>query len=78
MEEAVAGLNTKLLGSIPLEISLRTGSDEGVPYMSNESFEGRTVWNAFMETATAVTSFFGGTTPTTKPGMMSRLFGLNK
>lgn len=79
VEEAVTELNTKLIGSIPLEISLRTGSDEGVPYMSNESFAGRVVWDAFMDTATAVTNFFGGRTPDTKqPGMISRLFGLNK
>lgn len=78
VEEAVAQLNTKLIGSIPLEISLRTGSDEGVPYMSNEAFAGRTVWDAFMDTATAVTSYFGGPVPGTKPGMISRLFGLNK
>ncbi len=78
VEEAVAQLNTKLIGSIPLEISLRTGSDEGVPYMSNESFAGRVVWDAFMDTASAVAAFFGGTTPGQKPGMISRLFGLNK
>lgn len=78
VEEAVAQLNTKLIGSIPLEISLRTGSDEGVPYMSNESFSGRTVWDAFMNTAEAVNGYFGGTTPGQKPGMISRLFGLNK
>lgn len=39
VEEAVKQLNTKLIGSIPLEISLRAGSDEGVPYMSNETSE---------------------------------------
>jgi ATP-binding protein involved in chromosome partitioning len=78
VEEAVAQLNTKLIGSIPLEISLRTGSDEGVPYMSNESFSGRIVWDAFMETANNVTGYFGGVTPGQKPGMISRLFGLNK
>ncbi len=78
VEEAVAQLNTKLIGSIPLEISLRTGSDEGVPYMSNESFSGRIVWDAFMETANNVTGYFGGITPGQKPGMISRLFGLNK
>ncbi len=79
VEEAVAQLDTKLLGQIPLEISLRTGSDEGVPYMSNDAFAGKVVWNAFMETAKAVDSYFNGTpAPGTKPGVISRLFGLNK
>lgn len=77
VEEAVTQLGTKLIGKIPLEISLRTGSDEGVPYMSNESFAGKAVWDAFMSTANEVTGFF--THPTgAKPGLVSRLFGLNK
>lgn len=77
VEEAVSQLGTKLLGKIPLEISLRTGSDEGVPYMSNESFSGKPVWDAFMSTANEVAGYF--TQPTgTKPGIVSRLFGLNK
>ncbi|MFL5783033.1 MAG: Mrp/NBP35 family ATP-binding protein [Bacteriovoracaceae bacterium] len=77
VEEAVTEMGTKLLGKIPLEISLRTGSDEGVPYMSNESFAGRQVWDAFMDTAMAVTNFFSPA-PGNKPGMISKLFGLNK
>jgi ATP-binding protein involved in chromosome partitioning len=78
VEEAVQQLGTKLLGKIPLEISLRTGSDEGVPYMSNERFAGRQVWDAFMETASSVTGFFGPSTSANKPGVISRLFGMNK
>lgn len=78
VEEAVSQIGTTMLGKIPLEIALRTGSDEGTPYMSNDSFSGRQVWDAFMETATAVSGFFGGTAPTNKPGVISRLFGLNK
>jgi ATP-binding protein involved in chromosome partitioning len=77
VEEAVNQMGTKLLGKIPLEISLRTGSDEGVPYMSNESFAGRQVWDAFMDTAMAVTKFFTPQ-PDKKPGVVSRFFGLNK
>lgn len=80
VEEAVKQLNTKLIGSIPLEISLRTGSDEGVPYMSNEAFSGRVVWDSFMNTATEVLNHFNDspTAPGAKPGVISRLFGLNK
>ncbi len=79
VEAAVAQLDTKLLGQIPLELSLRTGSDEGVPYMSNEANAGKVVWNSFMDTAKSVDAFFNGTPePTTKPGVISRLFGLNK
>jgi ATP-binding protein involved in chromosome partitioning len=77
VEEAVSQIGTKLLGKIPLEIGLRTGSDEGVPYMSNEAYAGRVVWDAFMETAASVSNFFSPS-PDNKPGMISRLFGLNK
>ncbi len=75
---AVSQLGTELIGKIPLEISLRTGSDEGIPYMSNESFAGRPVWNAFLDAGAAVNKFFQGTPELTKPGVISRLFGLNK
>ncbi len=74
---AVSQLGTELIGKIPLEITLRTGSDEGVPYMSNEAFNGRPVWNSFMDAGAAVTKFFQ-LTPEPKPGVISRLFGLNK
>lgn len=74
---AVSQLGTELIGKIPLEISLRTGSDEGVPYMSNDSFAGRPVWNAFLDAGAAVNKFFH-IAPEPKPGVISRLFGLNK
>jgi len=48
--------------------------------MSNEAFSGRIVWDAFMNTAGEVTSYFNDTpgAPANKPGVISRLFGLNK
>lgn len=74
VEDAVAKLDTKLIGKIPLELSLRTGSDAGEPYMSNDAFEGREVWNAFLDSAKTVHSFFGGP-GTEKTGVLSKLFG---
>ncbi len=47
------GIN--LLGEIPLEIELREGSDNGVPYMTEEKFNIRPVWNSFMKIAKEVT-----------------------
>lgn len=35
------------LGSVPFEIELRESSDRGVPYMTNNEFEGRRVWKAY-------------------------------
>lgn len=79
VESAVKDLGTQLLGRIPLEIALRTGSDEGTPYMSNEGFAGRPVWDAFMSTAQTVANFFQPQPQVgSKPGVISRIFGLNK
>ncbi|MBT6324825.1 MAG: Mrp/NBP35 family ATP-binding protein [Bdellovibrionales bacterium] len=44
-----------LLGEIPLEIELREGSDNGIPYMTEEKFNTRPVWNSFMSTAKEIT-----------------------
>ncbi len=77
VEEAVTQLGTQLLGKIPLELSLRTGSDEGVPYMSNEAFAGRPVWEAFIDAANAVNGFFQGPVEN-KSGMFSKIFGRSK
>lgn len=81
VEKAAAKLGVNLLGKVPLEMELRTGSDSGVPYMSQNQYEGRPVWNAFVEVAKGVNHFFHPTSPTAtegKPGFFSKILGLGK
>ena len=44
-------LDIALLGEIPLEIALREGSDQGVPYMSNQSYRNRQAWQELVSIA---------------------------
>jgi ATP-binding protein involved in chromosome partitioning len=79
VSQTVSKLGVDLLGQIPLEIELRTGSDNGVPYMSQENFNGRPVWEGFMQVASKVENFFGkSTTEPSKGGILSKMFGLKK
>ena len=72
-------VQTNFLGAIPLEIELRTGSDNGTPYMSQDSLRDRPVWKAFMSVTEKVESFFGtGPVPTNKGGFMSKILGLGR
>jgi ATP-binding protein involved in chromosome partitioning len=79
VEKAVAKLEIPFLGKIPLEIELRTGSDNGVPYMTQDKFTSRPVWKSFQEIGHKVEDFF---TPTPlepqKNGFFSKILGLNK
>jgi ATP-binding protein involved in chromosome partitioning len=77
--KAVKQLEVPFLGSIPLELELRSGSDEGVPYMTQEKFTGRAVWKAFEDIAHKVDIFFQPA-PLEQPkaGFMSKILGLNK
>lgn len=77
--KAVEQLQVDFLGKIPLELELRTGSDKGEPYMAQEQFATRPVWNAFQEVGQKVDSFFHATNPTpTKGGFFSKILGMNK
>ena len=77
--KAVKQLEVPFLGSIPLELELRSGSDEGIPYMNQEKFNGRAVWKAFEDIAHKVDIFFQPA-PFEQPkaGFMSKILGLNK
>lgn len=76
VEKAAKALQLKFLGGIPLEEELRIGSDNGVPYMSNESFNEKPVWNAYTSIASGVNGFFGGDNNSPKKtGIISKLFG---
>ncbi|HXH75309.1 MAG TPA: Mrp/NBP35 family ATP-binding protein [Bacteriovoracaceae bacterium] len=75
---AVQELSVDLLGQIPLEIELRTGSDKGEPYMSQDRFRDRPVWKSFLSISANVEKFFVPEGAPVKPGLMSKIFGLNK
>jgi ATP-binding protein involved in chromosome partitioning len=77
--KAVEQLEVPFLGKIPLEIELRTGSDQGVPYMTQEKFRERSVWRAFEEIGQKVDVFFHPVLPDqAKPGFFTKILGLNK
>jgi ATP-binding protein involved in chromosome partitioning len=79
VEKAVEQLGVPMLGQIPLEIELRTGSDAGQPYMAQEQFRERPVWNAFQSVGDKVEAFFGpAPSPEAKPGFFSKILGLGK
>lgn len=76
--KAVEQLQVNKIGEIPLEIELRTGSDSGVPYMSEDRFAERSVWRAFMDVAGRVEKFFTPPAEVSKPGFFSKILGINK
>ena len=58
VKKACEELQVPFLAEIPLEIALREGSDNGKPYMNEKSFEGRPVWNAYMDFAKKIDQQF--------------------
>ena len=58
VKKACEELQVPFLAEIPLEIALREGSDNGKPYMNEKSFEGRPVWNAYMDFAKKIDQHF--------------------
>lgn len=49
VKKAARELGITLLGSIPLEMSLRESCDLGIPYMANKDHTKRPVWEAYVE-----------------------------
>lgn len=78
VSKAVEQLGIEMIGQIPLELELRTGSDSGRPYMTQENLSERPVWKAFYEIAQKVDGYFNPSPNQTKPGFFSRVLGLNK
>jgi ATP-binding protein involved in chromosome partitioning len=76
--KAVEQLDLNFLGKIPLEIELRTGSDKGEPYMSQERFQSRPVWKGFEQVAKKVDDFFTPVTDQPKNGFFTKILGLHK
>jgi ATP-binding protein involved in chromosome partitioning len=78
VQKAVEQLEIPSLGKIPLEIELRTGSDQGIPYMTQKNLEGRAVWNSFIDIGQKVDHFFNPTPDKAKSGLFSKILGFNK
>ncbi len=78
VDKAVDQLNVNLLGKIPLEIELRTGSDEGVPYMSVEKYSDHPVWKSFLMVGQNVINFFNPEEVPAKTSFLSKLLGTKK
>lgn len=78
VDKAVDELNVSMIGKVPLEIDLRTGSDTGEPYMSQDKFKNRPVWDAFQNVAQKVEDFYHPNSNSTKSGFFSKILGLNK
>jgi ATP-binding protein involved in chromosome partitioning len=76
--KAVEQLSVSMIGQIPLEIELRTGSDNGEPYMSQDKFKDRPVWKAFIQVGENVENFFNPNPVQPKTGFISKILGLNK
>jgi ATP-binding protein involved in chromosome partitioning len=78
VEKAVEELQVDMIGKIPLELELRTGSDEGRPYMTQDQFQNRPVWKAFQEAGEKVDQFFSPTPIKKSSGLFSKILGINK
>ena len=74
VEKQVEKLEVPFLGSIPLELELRTSSDEGFPYMAHTEWDNRAVSKSYKEIAKNVDLFFNKE-PKKQPGIMAKLFG---
>lgn len=75
--KASGDLEANLIGKIPLELELRVGSDNGVPYMSQDRYRDRPVWSAFEAAAKNVDIFFNPP-PTEEKGILSKFFGIGR
>lgn len=73
VKSSVKELETSFLGSIPLELELRTGSDLGLPYMTNDALKDRPVYKAYQEIAKNVSDFISNG-KIEKKGFFSKLF----
>ena len=74
VKRAATELDVNLLAEIPLEIALREGSDNGMPYMNDHKFEGRPVWNAYMQLAKNIEKSFNPDSAPENKGFFKRLF----
>lgn len=74
VRSACSELGAGFLGSIPMEMALRKGTDFGKPYMTQNKYEGNKVWKAYQEIASRLDSYFNPS-DTKKKGLMSKLFG---
>jgi len=79
VKDVVSSLNTELLGQIPLELDLRLGSDNGIPYMTREEFKDRKVWEAYVQIGKKVINFIDpDLNPEKKTNFFSKILSLGK
>ena len=74
---ATSELGVGYLGKIPIELDLRKGADFGRPYMSQNKFEGRTVWNSYRDIALKLDGYFNPS-ETKKKSLLSKIFKKDK
>lgn len=74
VKSACNELGVGFLGSIPMEMGLRKGSDFGKPYMTQNKYEGTKVWTAYQEIASRLDSYFNPS-DNKKQSLMSKIFG---
>lgn len=75
VKKAAQEFNVNLLAEIPLEIALREGCDNGKPYMNEKKYEGRPVWNAYMNLAKNIEQCFNEPVTEDQPkGFFKKLF----
>lgn len=71
--EAIAKeLGYPFLGEVPIEIALRESCDKGTPYMANNSYENRPVWNAYSGIAKKIIGLENGGDE--EKGFFSKIF----
>lgn len=51
VKKAAEELDLPFLGGIPIEIEMRESADEGTPYMSDKSNQGKEAWTSYMNIA---------------------------
>jgi ATP-binding protein involved in chromosome partitioning len=79
VETAVKKLNVPFLGAIPLEMELRTSSDEGAPYMTHTEYEAKPVYQSYKNISQKVIDHFGPLeTSPEKKGFFGKLFSKEK
>ncbi|MBL7664117.1 MAG: Mrp/NBP35 family ATP-binding protein [Bacteriovoracaceae bacterium] len=74
VEVATKKLGVPFLGSIPLELELRTASDTGRPYMAQNQYESRAVWKSFIHLAKSMIEENNETTDNKAKGLFKRIF----
>lgn len=71
-KEVCQDLEVPFIGQLPIDIDLRSCSDLGTPYMSQNIYEGHSIWKSYLDLAYSVEKYFNKTSE--KKGFFSKLF----